>query len=332
MPFHGNSNKHSHQDPPRLQLLLQSPAADISVNSPKKQSSSKSVTSKHAQEQQQKQADDSNNIDGLQKTKKSVSFPSNHEHLHVIVCLIETREELDLEDLYFTRTDYHSSRTAAKLTSREAERCGYSKNLNETFDAQKSAEIQDKLNLWCVHGHSRRGLERWANSKHGEERQADQFQATMAVLRAQDDMLCSGKRRVDLEKLRRVSHKATKTSRQFARMMGKADSYAMAQQLQQEQLDESGCSISGLDDESVASRRASAEHATDALNKNDDVVSTASSSIVDIISMPGGELKDTMHGNERTIGSSQHGMSQRFKRFGFGRGNKKVEERVSRVA
>ena len=48
----------------------------------------------------------------------------------------------------------------------------------------------------------------------------------MAVLQAQDDMLYS-KMPIDCEALRKVSHKATRTARHFARMMGKADAYAV---------------------------------------------------------------------------------------------------------
>lgn len=238
-----------------------------------------------------------------QSKKRSVRFASGHS----VVCLLETREELQadkmIEELYFSRAEYQMSRSGAKVISKEAERYGYSKNLDETYSS-KSAEIQDRLNLWACHGHSRRGLERWANTKHGEERQQDQFQAIMAVLRAQDEMI-SKKNEVDCEKLRKVSHKATKTSRHFARMMGKADSYAMAQELRQEQ---------GLEASSIHPEIGEAERIAPTPTEDD------ATAISRDISLPGGDLKD-----------SQHTMAQRFKRFGLGR-KKAVEERVPRVA
>jgi hypothetical protein len=254
------------------------------------------------------------------QSRRSVSFPSSPTALHTVVCYIETREELDnVEDLYFTRTDYQASRSAAKTISKEAERCGYSKNLVDTFSS-KSSDIQERLNLWAVHGHSRRGLERWANSKHGEERQQEQFQAIMAVLRAQDDMLAKksstgGAAVLDCEKLRKISYKATKTSRHFARMLGKADSYAMAQELKQEQdgLSQGQESSVALDDD---------------LQSQAGVDDATASSFGDNISMPGGDFKESS--NPSSINNSQHTMTQRLKRFGFGR--KKAEERVSRVA
>ena len=306
--------------PPRLQTLLQVPASPrAGPDSPKKAPSSAPRPTASA------------GSSSSSSKSRSVSFPADDSNLHTVLCYIETREELALDDLYFTRADYHMSRSAAKVISKEAERYGYSKNLVDTFvSTGKSPEIQDRLNLWCVHGHSRRGLERWANSKHGEDRQQDQFQAIMAVLRAQDDMLAKSNV-LDCEKLRKVSHKATKTSRHFARMMGKADSYAMAQQLQQEQLEENGGSASAaasVADDASASRAVSDDGTDLTTATTDDLASTTS---YDNISMPGGELKDTMHGPSGSSSNGSSSMTQRFKRFGFGR-KKQGEERVSRVA
>jgi hypothetical protein len=162
------------------------------------------------------------------------------------------------------------------------------------------------LNEWATHGHSRRGLERWANAKHGEERQQDQFQAIMAVLRAQDDMLAR-KNKIDEEKLRKISHKSTKLSRQFARMMGKADSYAMALELRAErgETDSVNTTTTQLADMTVAS---------DEFTVDTTHTTTAS------IDTNNNEMKD----------SSQH---SKFRRFGFGRNKKGAEnERISRVA
>lgn len=146
-----------------------------------------------------------------------------------VVCTIPNREDLEDEHremLYYSRSDYHMSRSTAKVISKESERYGFSKNLDDTF-AEKSKGAQENLNLWSSHGHMRRGLERWSNREHGDTRQQDQFQTIMAVLRAQDDLLLKSKH-ADVEKLRRVSHKSTRTARHFARMLGKADSFALS--------------------------------------------------------------------------------------------------------
>lgn len=50
----------------------------------------------------------------------------------------------------------------------------------------------------------------------------------MAVLEAQDEMLQKTNGYIDIDRLRKVSYKSTKVARHFARMMGKADSYAVA--------------------------------------------------------------------------------------------------------
>jgi hypothetical protein len=168
----------------------------------------------------------------MTSTKKRVRFPVEDESIAIIVCTIPNREDYIEEDhglLFFSRGDYHISRSSAKMISRESERYGFSKNLEETYK-EKSKAAQDSLNQWTSRGDSRRGLERWANRKHGDARQQDQFQSVMAVLRAQDDMLAARKG-IDHEQIRKVSHKATKIARHFARMMGKADSHALASEL-----------------------------------------------------------------------------------------------------
>jgi hypothetical protein len=115
------------------------------------------------------------------------------------------------------------------LLSNEAVRFGISKSLDGTFH-EKNSEAQERLQVWSAQGDAQRGLERWSNKSHGDTRQAYQFKAIMAVLEAQDDMIHK-EGKIDPEKLRKISHKKTKTARHFARMMGKADSYAISLEL-----------------------------------------------------------------------------------------------------
>ena len=167
-----------------------------------------------------------------QQQQRRVQF-CDGERLYTIVCELPNREDFTPDDhaaLWFSKTEYQFSRTEAKMISRDAARCGFGKNLDGTF-VEKCSTAQELLQLWCASGDGRRGLERWANHAHGEVRNEEQFQAIQMIIEAQETMMASSTS-VDYEKLRKVSHKATKTARHFARMMGKADSYAVAQQME----------------------------------------------------------------------------------------------------
>lgn len=190
------------------------------------------------------------------KNKKSlpkrVRFPPCEDALVRGVITIPHREDYtpeEVEALYFSRDEYQACRNAAKAVSWECERKGQGKCLDGTF-CEKDSDVQERLNSWVVSSAvsgsiacpetasqvscCRRGLERWSNSDHGEIRNHAQFHAIMAVLRAQDDLLMRRKE-LDWDKLRKVSCKVTKTSRHFARMIGKADSYAVWQDLKLQQ-------------------------------------------------------------------------------------------------
>jgi len=259
--------------------------------------------------------------------KRRVQFPT--ESLHTVVCTIPNREDFTPEDhiaLWFSKSDYHMSRSEAKVISRDATRYGFSKNLDDTF-CEKSGNAQEHLQMWCTTGDCRRGLERWANREHGDRRGKDQFQAVQAVLEAQDSMLSQRDCNIDHEKLRKVSHKATRTARHFARMMGKADSYAMAHELQQDKK---------CDGETVATENntVSSSVANDncysASSCGDSVASysTAGTAISNprMPAVDEADMKDNLNSHR-----------PRFRRFGFGAKHSKREKaedaaRVSRVA
>ena len=174
-------------------------------------------------------------------TTKRAWFP-DEKNIASVVCVIPNREDFmeeDYEKLWFSKADYQMSRTSAKALSRETKRRGYSKHLDGTYN-EKSTEAVEQLQLWSRHGHGRRGLERWANCEHGEQRYQDQFKVIMAVLEAQDEMLYSREGKVDAEKLRKVYYQATRVSRHFALMMGKADSCAMACDLENDETEDGG--------------------------------------------------------------------------------------------
>ena len=226
------------------------------------------------------------------------------------------------------------------MISKESEKFGYSKTLDGVFQ-EKSKESQDCLNLWAASGHSRRGLERWANREHGEKRQQDQFNAIMTVLREQDDMI-SRKGKVNDEALRRVSHKATRISRHFARMMGKADSYAVAVELKQ-------CSDGGgVDDDgesslctamtlltSQSSGCGDDDHRSRS-SRQSSISTTRSSTSVSSHNMDDESVDISLPAYAgEALHDSCHSRPSRLRRFGFGRKKEPktpTDPRVSRVA
>jgi hypothetical protein len=112
-------------------------------------------------------------------------------------------------------------------------------------------------------------------------------------LEAQDKMLATGKQ-VDHEKLRRVSHKSTRIARHFARMMGKADSFALTHEVKIARRKSSS-------DETVTTKTST----TSRTAAVDDSSFSCSTGDHDLSPMG----KDSHH---------VHKMTNRFRRFGFG--------------
>ena len=126
--------------------------------------------------------------------------------------------------LWHSRSDYQFSKSSARVVSKESERYGHSRHLDGTYNTSYDQQVQDALNIWCLHGHSRRGLERWSNGVHGRERKDDAYMYINGVLRTQAEMKL--KDDYDEERLREVSHVLSRKARLFAQMMGDADSQA----------------------------------------------------------------------------------------------------------
>ena len=162
---------------------------------------------------------------------------ADDENLSTVLCEIPNRDDLEdhMSDLFFSKSDFSETRQSAKIDSRE---CTVQHFLEGSFTV-KSKQVQDQLNEWTREGP--RGLERWSCKQHADERNSQQFEAIMAILQAQQDMLNDGDARFDYfagkkrigeiiqdDLIRKVALKVTRSSRHFARMMGKADSTAAA--------------------------------------------------------------------------------------------------------
>lgn len=140
-------------------------------------------------------------------------------------------------DLWHSRDDYEFSRSSAKVIAKESERYGHSRHLDfcypteslsiQAFDADGS--VRNALKIWCLHGHSRRGLERWSNSLHGRIRKDDQYMYIHGVLKAQAEMKL--KSEYCPERLREISYSLSRKSRLFGQLLGEADSYAAQSEL-----------------------------------------------------------------------------------------------------
>lgn len=91
------------------------------------------------------------------------------------------------------------------------------------------------LTHWVRVGHSRRGLERWSVSSHSDSRNAARQDAIRTVLveqnqegEAEDERAGTGDGTDGMaERLRRVSIRATRSARLFARAIGQADAAAI---------------------------------------------------------------------------------------------------------
>jgi hypothetical protein len=163
---------------------------------------------------------------------KSVSFPDSQNELAQVVLEVESCCDFSAEDknnLWFSRSDYHFSRSTARVIAKESERYGHSKYLDDTYSTTFKQDVQDRINIWALHGHSQRGLERWANTSHGRSRKDDQYMYINGVIRAQQEMKM--KECYDGERLREVGHILSRKSRLFAQLLGEADAHAMKREL-----------------------------------------------------------------------------------------------------
>lgn len=157
------------------------------------------------------------------RPRQSVRFGDGEMEAQVVA---EVESCFDYPDdirqaLWHSRSDYHFSKSSARVIAKESERYGYSRHLDGVYVASYDQQVQDSLNIWCLHGHSRRGLERWSNSPHGQERKDDQDRYVNGVLRAQTEMKLRDE--YCQERLREVAHVLSRKSRLFAQMLGEAD-------------------------------------------------------------------------------------------------------------
>mmetsp|Transcript_1311 Transcript_1311/g.2883 ORF Transcript_1311/g.2883 Transcript_1311/m.2883 type:complete len:361 (+) Transcript_1311:639-1721(+) len=210
--------------------------------------------------------DNAQNNHSSNNKKKTISFPETSHEFVKVVCEVPSIVNIDQgirQQLWYSRSDFLLTKSTARVIAQESERYGLSKHLDHVYNGSTTEEDvddhdnthhqdhhvlqqrrhissmwQDKLNLWALHGHSRRGLERLANSAHGNVRKDDQFRYQQVVLRAQREWnltssstAAAGTGTAEIvnpfaEKLRQISTRMSHKARQFALMMGEADAHA----------------------------------------------------------------------------------------------------------
>ena len=159
---------------------------------------------------------------------KIVRFPSPLHELEQIICELSQESDETLRNRWFTRTDFVVIKKTARMIAKESRRFGYSTSLDGTFIAD-SDQVQSKLNMWCKHGHSRRGLEEWTNKDHhGVTRQQHRKEAIQSVLNAQTVMRSTNRGSCNEQDLAKIYAMLSRKSRTFAEQMGKADEYAVS--------------------------------------------------------------------------------------------------------
>uniref|UniRef100_A0A7S1ZG99 Uncharacterized protein n=1 Tax=Ditylum brightwellii TaxID=49249 RepID=A0A7S1ZG99_9STRA len=176
--------------------------------------------------------------DKKKKTTKSVHFPTDEDSLSqlFVVEALDDFSEQEKKNLWFSRSDYQFSKSCARVIAKESERYGHSRHLDAVYNDHHHSSTTDhqdneeqralgRLKLWALQGHSRRGLEFWANSQHGSARKQDSFQYVQRVLRAHTELKLQDALDQDT-KLRDIGCHLSRKARMFAERMGQADQHA----------------------------------------------------------------------------------------------------------
>mmetsp|Transcript_23645 Transcript_23645/g.33186 ORF Transcript_23645/g.33186 Transcript_23645/m.33186 type:complete len:223 (+) Transcript_23645:75-743(+) len=157
-------------------------------------------------------------------TKRKLRFPAKVDELEQILTRVRNLSEISREErrtLWYNSLDFDFFKQTARAISKETRRCGGGDLLDYPDEAN--------LKKWACFGHSRRGLERWCNKQHGNERRRAAQASIEAVLQAQDTM-----KRQDgqatVERLSEIYSMFTQEATDLAQHMGTADEHAVARE------------------------------------------------------------------------------------------------------
>eukprot|EP00592_Proboscia_alata_P021985 CAMPEP_0194411008 /NCGR_PEP_ID=MMETSP0176-20130528/9131_1 /TAXON_ID=216777 /ORGANISM="Proboscia alata, Strain PI-D3" /LENGTH=270 /DNA_ID=CAMNT_0039212697 /DNA_START=13 /DNA_END=825 /DNA_ORIENTATION=- len=142
-------------------------------------------------------------------------------------------EEIWRSSLWWTGEEYAEIRSSTRRIGKELHNRGYSSFLGDALPDSLTPgmngsvdhfefkdEVKTALLQWCTFGHSRRGLEKRSNVKHYAKRDLSRSNALRAVLDAQNE------NEATTESLAEAYRSSTRSSKNFALMMGYADAQA----------------------------------------------------------------------------------------------------------
>mmetsp|Transcript_28121 Transcript_28121/g.39566 ORF Transcript_28121/g.39566 Transcript_28121/m.39566 type:complete len:217 (-) Transcript_28121:92-742(-) len=153
---------------------------------------------------------------------RQLRFPVKAEELEIISGQVRNLSEISREErrsLWYNSLDFDFFKQTARAIAKETRRCGGGDLLDYPDE--------ENLKKWACFGHSRRGLERWCNKEHGNERRRTAQTSIEAVLQAQHTLKRQSEE-VTIERLSDVYSMFTQEATEFAKQMGTADEFAVA--------------------------------------------------------------------------------------------------------
>jgi len=180
------------------------------------------------------------------RIKKTVRFASEEELIDLVpkVTELSTKER---KIQWFDHGDFVNFKTESKNIGRDCRYMGYGDFLSDAFGGDQQIN-QHAFNTWASHGHSRRGLERCANSQHDQQRKEYQEVVIRSVLeaqqhqqdhqqeenqeqqqQAQQNRSLNNRADVAANYLAKVSRHHSKRAEIFALRMGHADAVAVSE-------------------------------------------------------------------------------------------------------
>lgn len=136
-------------------------------------------------------------------------------------------DEAVAADIWYRQSEMNQIKRKAMSIARDAQRYGLGSILSNTY-GKDCGETQHSINTWARNGASRRGLERMINNEYAAKRADIRKRTIKSVLRAQMKMEEEGVNDKDyqLTVLARLSEAFSQDSRNFARVLGRADEHA----------------------------------------------------------------------------------------------------------
>jgi len=143
--------------------------------------------------------------------------------------------EIEQGDVWFLQSDLSSIKHKAMALAKESSQFGLGSLLSNVY-GKNDEDTQHALNRWACHGSSRRGLERWINRSYCQKRSDIRRRTIKSLVRAQRKMVLEGCTDQDYRwiVLARLCEALSRDARLFARVLGKADEYALQEEAQME--------------------------------------------------------------------------------------------------